>query len=95
MEAMGNLSQDDDSNRMSMRNSLLVWVFGAVLGWVVAVVAVYSIIRDEGDRVIATTKQPQNAEKALASDKKARELNAIQPAAGGTTTEKKSEQPEN
>ncbi|MDA5193610.1 hypothetical protein [Govanella unica] len=84
MEAMGNLSQDDNSNRMSMRNSLLVWVFGAVLGWAVAVVAVYSIIRDEGDRAVATnTSEPHtNQKKTIAQPKEADELNAIEPAAG-------------
>lgn len=97
MEAMENLSQDDGGNRMSMRNSLLVWVFGAVLGWVVAVVAVYSIIRDEGDRVIAgqVKQETEMQQKAVAGDK-ATDLNAIQPAAGGNApAEKKSIEPEN
>ncbi len=73
MVAMSKLSQDNEADRMSMRNSLLVWVFGAVLGWVVAVVAVYSVIRDNEDHVIAQDKisVPEH-------------LNTIEPAAGET-----------
>lgn len=33
--------QDKENGRLSMRNSLMVWIGGAILGWVVAVVSVW------------------------------------------------------
>lgn len=82
MEAMGNLSQNENSNRMSMRNSLLVWVFGTVLGWAVAVVAVYTLIREEGDPLIASHSRTNSVSQNAVSDQKAIDLNQIEPAAG-------------
>ena len=49
-------------NRLSMRNSLMVWVAGAVLGWVVAVVSVWSALNTTVDSSIAQ-KDPSDAEK--------------------------------
>lgn len=41
--ASGELKKRED--RLSIRTSVIVWLSGAVLGWVVAVLVVYSIIR--------------------------------------------------
>lgn len=78
MEAMGEFSENDGSERMSMRNSLLVWVSGAVLGWVVAVIAVYSALRTDEDTIIVQepVQRPSIAREAP------RELDAIEPAFG-------------
>jgi len=71
MEAMTDLSNNDDHDRMSLRNSLLVWVFGAVLGWVVAVVAIYTIIRTADNSHITERNSAPDAQ-----------LEQIAPAAG-------------
>lgn len=79
MEAMRNL--EDKGNRMSLRGSFLVWVFSAVAGWAVAVVAVYTLIREDGDPVIARSESKSDV------SEKAHELNEIEPAAGMTKPE--------
>lgn len=78
MEAMGEFSENDGSERMSMRNSLLVWVSGAVLGWVVAVIAVYSALRTDEDAMVVQepVQRPSIAQEAPT------ELDAIEPAFG-------------
>lgn len=78
MEAMGEVSENDDAERMSMRNSLLVWVSGAVLGWVVAVVAVYSALRTDEDTIIAQDPAPRPSMAREAPTG----LDAIEPAGG-------------
>lgn len=69
---MSEISKQDDLERMSLRNSLLVWVFGAVLGWAVAVVAVYGIIRTADDPLVAEDGTPRDEQ----------QLDQIAPAAG-------------
>ncbi len=72
---MSDFSKQDDQERMSLRNSLLVWVFGAVLGWAVAVVAVYGIIRSSDDHRVAEDIVPAEEQ----------QLDRIAPAAGETS----------
>lgn len=68
---MSEISRKHEQERLSLRNSLLVWVFGAVLGWAVAVVAVYGIIR--------TADEPLMAEDGVPAEE---QLDRIAPAAG-------------
>ncbi len=58
-------------DRLSMRHSLMVWVAGAVLGWVVAVVSVWSALNTTTDTNIAQ-KAPSDAE----------QMEQVMPAAG-------------
>jgi len=64
-------SKDD---RLSMRHSLMVWIAGAVLGWVVAVVSVWTALNTTADSNIAKNS-PSTAE----------QMEQILPAAGGKT----------
>jgi hypothetical protein len=82
MQTMSDVSQDNEKDRLSWRNSVLVWVVGAVLGWVVAVVAVYSALRSEDSAMIAQDRPALPEGHELADDSKARELNEVMPAAG-------------
>jgi hypothetical protein len=65
----------NNSGRLSMRTSILVWTAGIMLGWGIAVVTAYVLIRNH---------EPAS-QVSEGSDAKARELNAIAPAAGGKT----------
>jgi len=62
-------SKDD---RLSMRHSLMVWVAGAVLGWVVAVVSVWTALNTTTDSNVAKN-----------SPSTAKQMEQILPAAGG------------
>lgn len=80
---MSEISDREDQDRMSVRHSLLVWVSGAVLGWVVAVVAIYGLLRDTDEPRIADKPTPAASERAIADENPApRELNKIAPASG-------------
>ncbi len=63
--------QETKNGRLSMRYSLMVWIAGAVLGWVVAVASVWTALNTT-DRNIAKNSK---------SD--AEEMEQIMPAAGG------------
>ncbi|MAU41790.1 MAG: hypothetical protein CMF31_09220 [Kordiimonas sp.] len=76
---MANDLDNNDQNRLSLRHSVLVWVAGAVLGWVVAVVSVYSALRVP-ENEFAETDQLIAPETDLAADPA--ELDKIMPAAG-------------
>lgn len=86
MQAMNDMSDSGDKDRLSWRNSVLVWVSGAVLGWVVAVVAVYSVIRTEEDALIARPPSDPKPQSEFADDPDADRLNEVMPAAGDSTT---------
>lgn len=67
--------QERKEDRLSMRHSLMVWIAGAVLGWVVAVVSVWTALNttnNDVDNNIAS-KSPSEAER----------MEQILPAAGG------------
>lgn len=82
MQAMNNISDQDDKDRLSWRNSVLVWVSGAVLGWVIAVVAVYSVLRTEETSHIAQEPAATEPDTGFADEMNAQEMNQIMPAAG-------------
>lgn len=63
-------SKDTNEERLSMRNSIMVWVAGAVLGWVVAVVSVWTALNTPESNIAKNT--PTDAEK----------MEQIMPAAG-------------
>ncbi len=70
---MVNNAQDNKEakeERLSMRNSIMVWVAGAVLGWIVAVVSVWTALSTT-DNNIAKNNAPD-----------AEQLEEIMPAAG-------------
>jgi hypothetical protein len=81
MQAMNNISDHDEKDRLSWRNSVLVWVSGAVLGWVIAVVAVYSVIRTEEANHMAQPPAAQS-DTGFASDMDGEEMNNLMPAVG-------------
>lgn len=60
----------DKDDRLSMRNSLIVWVAGAVLGWVVAVVSVWTTLSSTEHNI--AENNPADAE----------QMQQIMPAAG-------------
>ncbi|VAV86904.1 hypothetical protein MNBD_ALPHA02-276 [hydrothermal vent metagenome] len=53
--------QDKEEGRLSMRNSLIVWISGAILGWVVAVVSVWTALSTTDSNIAANS--PTTAEK--------------------------------
>ncbi|MBL4894978.1 MAG: hypothetical protein JKY59_08970 [Emcibacter sp.] len=65
--------QGIEDERLSMRHSLVVWVAGAVLGWVVAVVSVWTALNTTDSNIAANT--PSTAE----------QMEQIMPAAGDST----------
>ena len=87
------MSENDSHDRLPLRRSLLVWVGGAVLGWVVTVVAAYYFLRTEGP-LTAENMAPSGAPTSVAqpglaqSDKEmmlspnGEEIVPIEPASG-------------
>jgi hypothetical protein len=73
-------SQQTSSGRMSMRKSVLVWIAGMFLGWGIAVVLVYQLIR--------TSRVDVTAEAPLVADRQAEEMSKITPAAGDPVQQK-------
>lgn len=56
-----NISQENKNSRLSMRNSVMVWVAGAVLGWIVAVASVWTVMDNSNSNIAKNT--PSEAEK--------------------------------
>lgn len=70
---MVNNAQDNKEakeERLSMRNSIMVWIAGAILGWIVAVVSVWTAMSTT-DSNIAKNTSPD-----------AEQMEKIMPAAG-------------
>ncbi len=61
---------DKENGRLSMRNSLMVWIVGAILGWVVAIASVWTAMN---------TNDSDIASNALSD---AEQMEKIVPAAG-------------
>lgn len=66
---------DQSASRLSMRNSILVWVAGIVIGWGCAVVLFYQLIRD-------STEEGRNPSPIVAEARDAVGIADIEPAAG-------------
>lgn len=83
------MSGKNTNRRLPLAKSILVWVSGAVLGWVVTVVSVYYVIRT--DNVVASKEEVsptaigdaahKNDQKNIAKDK-SEQLEPIEPASG-------------
>jgi hypothetical protein len=69
---------EKDSGKLSLRSSLLVWVTGMALGWGIAFVAAYVIIRNHQPSGLAGMQHAQSSDETL----EARSLSAIETAAG-------------
>lgn len=65
-----NISQDKKNGRLSMRHSVMVWVAGAILGWVVAVASVWTALNNTDSNIANNTPT------------KAEQMEQIMPAAG-------------
>lgn len=76
-------SQNNSSSRLSMRHSLMVWVAGAVLGWVVAVMSVWTALSTPSNGNIAENS-PSQAEQM-------EQMEQIMPAAGKQKETEKSD----
>ncbi|MGB8275229.1 MAG: hypothetical protein WCF16_08195 [Alphaproteobacteria bacterium] len=84
------MSENNSNRRLPLAKSILVWVSGAVLGWVVTVISVYYVIRTES--VVATKESegppPAIGEAATPEGKskmareKPEELQPVEPASG-------------
>lgn len=66
---------DQSASRLSMRNSILVWVAGIVIGWGCAVVLFYQLIRDSAE-------EGRNPSPIVAESRDAAGVANIEPAAG-------------
>ena len=72
--------KNKNNSRLSMRHSLMVWIAGAILGWVVAVVSVWTALNTTDSNI---------AKNSLSN---AEQMEQIVPAAGG---DKNKTEPEN
>jgi len=63
------MSGPEDNEPLSIRRSIIVWIAGAVLGWVIAVVTIYGVLRS-GDHASSIAHEEQT-------------LQNISPGAGG------------
>ena len=83
-----------DSQLMSPRNSVLVWVAGIMLGWGMAVVGVYQWIKTSNNTpVIASQAGPVIAKSSDLLGRDGKNFNQIEPASGKTTVSTETKQP--
>lgn len=82
-----------ESGRLSLRNSIVIWVTSAVLGWIVLVSSVYQVVRTSSDGVAerggAIERSSRFAEDAT------RDLTTIAPASGGASIDEQPQDPVN
>ncbi|MEM6833433.1 MAG: hypothetical protein AAGA36_02155 [Pseudomonadota bacterium] len=69
-------AKKDDEGKLAPRSSLLMIITGAVLGWVLAFVIIYGVVRGLG------SDATEQGNIIFADDEAIRELSEIQPAAG-------------
>ena len=74
------------SGKLSIRNSVFIWVAGAVFGWVLMVVSVYNVLRnsEEHDGLAAPN---------IVADQQQKTLNEIAPASGNAIKQDEPEDP--
>lgn len=80
---MVNNTQDKNMNRLSMRHSIMVWVAGAILGWFVAVVSVWSVLKTTESNIAENTPEQEQI-----SPDAAEKMEQVLPAAGPQDEEK-------
>ena len=68
--------------KLSMRNSILIWVSGACCGWVLLVAFIYNLLGTSDAGTYPGTQ--------MIAEDPASELNQISPAAGGNPVDEKS-----
>ena len=74
----------ENGEPLSIRRSIIVWLAGGVVGWVVAVVLIYGTIRaTSNDNFVENA--PEEAERSIAVDEQT--LQDISPAAGPSPAE--------
>lgn len=76
----GELKKRED--RLSIRTSVIVWLSGAVLGWVVAVLVIYSIIRVPDSNPISGSPAIMEAKKHSPESANPDDLSRIETASG-------------
>ncbi|MGD1955889.1 MAG: hypothetical protein ACFBZ9_11770 [Sphingomonadales bacterium] len=69
-------AKKNDEGKLAPRSSLLMIITGAVLGWVLAFVIIYGVVRGLG------SDATEQGNIIFADDEAIRELSEIQPAAG-------------
>ncbi len=87
------MTQQGYATTFSLRKSIIVWIAGAVLGWVIAVVSIYNVLRNSEANIAETQPgvEEPTQERSLAIEQPAdrltpEELEALietAPAAGG------------
>jgi hypothetical protein len=85
-------------DRLSVRTSIIVWLGGAVLGWVVAVLAIYTVLRAPDKDVTGLNASKGSIQQATGSPTDGgnpANLSAIEPAAGPGTAAKPADQHKN
>ena len=83
------MSEKNSNRRLPLAKSILVWVAGAVLGWVVTVISVYYVIRTDSMMASKETTPPtavgeqvKPGEKNKLAKEKQEQLEPVEPAAG-------------
>lgn len=79
---------DQSASRLSLRNSILVWVAGIVIGWGCAVVLFYQLIRD------STEDGRLSGAAMVAEARNASSVADIEPAAGPSESVRRIGQPD-
>lgn len=71
-----------DNQLFSIRNSVLVWVAGIMLGWGIAVIGVYQWIKTSNNGPVINSAAPIVAHGNEARSRDGKRLSEIAPAAG-------------
>tara|TARA_B100001939_G_C16946159_1_gene620456 strand:+ start:6170 stop:6433 length:264 start_codon:yes stop_codon:yes gene_type:complete len=83
---MDDNSDKDEEDRLSMRQSVMIWIVGAILGWLVAVASVYTALRAPDSDIASDQPASQND----VSPEDAERVQEIMPAAGSDEEKKPS-----
>ena len=88
---MSTTQNTSGSGKFSVRNSVFIWVAGAIFGWVLMVVSVYNVLRNSDDHIV--TPQSEIEAPGILADQAPKTLNEIAPASGGGTPKDEPEDP--
>ena len=72
----------NNRSRLSPRRTVVVWLAGAVIAWVVAILGIYALMRT-GDTLIAEFFNGGAGQDSVITQEEADALSRIAPAAGG------------